>query len=560
MVKKILKLFYQEFGGLHRAALVLAASSIMSGLLGLLRDRLLAGTFGAGRELDIYYAAFKIPDFLYIISLSIASVTVLIPFFLEKIDVGQKQGKEFLNNIFTVFLLAMLFLIVAAFFLAPYLAGMVAPGFSAEAKKQLIVLTRILLLSPFLLGLSNLLSTVVQSFRRFFVYALSPILYNIGIIIGILAFFPFFGMNGIAIGVVIGALMHALIQMPSIARLGFLPSARAKINFLEVWQIIKLSLPRALGLGLNQIIFIFITAVASFLGAGSIAVFNLSFNLQSLPLSVIGVSYSVAAFPTLARLFVNNQKRQFLDYTIIATRQIIFWSVPVSILLIVLRAQIVRVLFGYGQFGWRDTRLTAAALALFAFSITSQALIILFVRAFYAAGKTTKPIVINILFFIFIAAGIFLSFNAVDSSLSPMPFFESILRVENVEDAEMLLLPLLFSIGMIFNSIFLCWIFQKDFGKIWPSVKKTFFQVILSSVLMGAVAYFSSNVLDKIFDIKTFVGIFFQGFVSALFGLAVWYAVLRSARNRELIEITGALKKKFWKEPQVVVPEPEELP
>ncbi|MBU4223769.1 murein biosynthesis integral membrane protein MurJ [Patescibacteria group bacterium] len=560
MVKKILKLFYQEFGGLHRAALVLAASSIMSGLLGLLRDRLLAGTFGAGRELDIYYAAFKIPDFLYIISLSIASVTVLIPFFLEKIDVGQKQGKEFLNNIFTVFLLAMLFLIVAAFFLAPYLAGMVAPGFSAEAKKQLIVLTRILLLSPFLLGLSNLLSTVVQSFRRFFVYALSPILYNIGIIIGILAFFPFFGMNGIAIGVVIGALMHALIQMPSIARLGFLPSARAKINFLEVWQIIKLSLPRALGLGLNQIIFIFITAVASFLGAGSIAVFNLSFNLQSLPLSVIGVSYSVAAFPTLARLFVNNQKRQFLDYTIIATRQIIFWSVPVSILLIVLRAQIVRVLFGYGQFGWRDTRLTAAALALFAFSITSQALIILFVRAFYAAGKTTKPIVINILFFIFIAAGIFLSFNAVDSSLSPMPFFESILRVENVEDAEMLLLPLLFSIGMIFNSIFLCWIFQKDFGKIWPSVKKTFFQVILSSVLMGAVAYFSSNVLDKIFDIKTFVGIFFQGFVSALFGLAVWYAVLRSAGNRELIEITGALKKKFWKEPQVVVPEPEELP
>jgi putative peptidoglycan lipid II flippase len=560
VVTKLLKLFYQEFGGLHRAAMVLAASSILSGVLGLLRDRLLAGTFGAGRELDIYYAAFKIPDFLYIISLSIASVTVLIPFFLEKIALGQKQGKEFLNNIFTVFLLAMLFLIVAAFFLTPYLAGAVAPGFPAEAKKQLIVLTRILLLSPFLLGLSNLLSTVAQSFRRFFVYALSPILYNIGIIIGILAFFPFFGMNGIAIGVVIGALMHALIQMPSIAKLGFLPSVKVKINFSEIWQIVKLSLPRALGLGLNQIIFIFITAVASLLGAGSIAVFNLSFNLQSFPLSVIGVSYSVAAFPTLARLFVKNQKRQFLDYTIIAARQIIFWSVPVSILLIVLRAQIVRVLFGYGQFGWRDTRLTAAALALFAFSITSQALIILFVRAFYAAGKTMKPIIINILFFIFIAAGIFLSFNAIDSSLLPKSFFESVLRVENVKDAEMLILPLLFSIGMIFNSIFLCWFFQKDFGKIWPSVKKTFFQVILSSVLMGTVAYFSLNVLDKIFDIKTFVGIFFQGFVSALFGAAVWYAVLRSARNRELIEITGALKKKFWKEPQVVVPEPEELP
>lgn len=559
MVKKLLQLFHQEVGGLHRAAIVLAAASAVSAILGFIRDRLLAGTFGAGQSLDIYYTAFKIPDLLYAVSLSLVSVTVLIPFFLEKISVSPEKGRDFLNNIFSVFLMAMLALIVIVFFTIPYFSNIIAPGFSDGAKQQLIVLARVLLLSPFLLGLANLLSSVIQSFNRFFVYALSAVLYNVGIILGILFFLPKMGLKGIAFGVVLGAVMQVCVQMPSIVKLGFIPKFKLKMNFFGVWQMIRLSLPRVLGLSLNQIVFIFITAMASFLASGSIAIFNLSFNLQSVPLTVVGVSYSVAAFPILARLFVAKQKEKFLNQTIIAMRQIIFWSIPISILFIVLRAQIIRVIFGYGQFGWRDTRLAAAALALFALSITSQALVLLFVRAFYAAGKTMKPIFVNVISSGIIIFGIFISLKLINIFSSFKNFLETILRVEDVLGAEMLILPLIFSLGMIFNVIFLAKIFQREFGEVWSSVKWTLFQVMAASILMGIVTYFSLSILDKIFNIKTFVGIFFQGLVSGIFGLGVWYVVLRSAKNSELEEIIVSLKQKFWETP-TIASESEELP
>ena len=130
MVKKILNLFYREYGGLHKAALILAVSSIISAAFGLLRDRLLAGNFGAGESLDIYYAAFKIPDFIYIISLSVISVNALIPFFLEKAAASGEQAKKFLDETLTFFLLTIFFLAAGAYFFIPNLAGLVAPGFS----------------------------------------------------------------------------------------------------------------------------------------------------------------------------------------------------------------------------------------------------------------------------------------------------------------------------------------------------------------------------------------------------------------------------------------------
>ena len=237
---------------------------------------------------------------------------------------------------------------------------------------------------------------------------------------------------------------------------------------------IALSFPRSLGLGLNQIILIFITASASLLSAGSIAVFNLSFNLQSVPLAVIGMSYSVAAFPTLAKLFVSNKKMEFLDQTVIAVRQILFWSITVSALLIILRAQIVRVVFGSGQFSWQDTRLTAAAMAIFAFSITAQSVIVIFTRAFYASGKTWKPIMINVVSAVFIIGMTPVFINLIKNHYFLSSFFETVLRVGDVGGADMLALPLAFSLGMIINAILLFLLFQKEFGDVWVTVRKTF--------------------------------------------------------------------------------------
>ena len=558
MVKNILNLFYREYGGLHQAALILAISSVVSAAFGLLRDRLLAGNFGAGESLDIYYAAFKIPDFIYIISLSIISVNALIPFFLEKAAVSNEQAKKFLDETLSFFLLTIFFLTAGAYVLIPYLAGLMAPGFSESSKSEFVFLARILLLSPIFLGLSNLVSSVIQSHNRFIVYALSPVFYNLGIIFGLIFLFPKFGLAGIVSGVAIGAAAHLAIQIPAIIRLGYFPWPAKKINIKETWKVAKLSFPRSLGLGLNQIILIFITASASLLSAGSIAVFNLSFNLQSVPLAVIGMSYSVAAFPTLAKLFVNNKKREFLEQTAIAVRQIIFWSIAASALIIVLRAQIVRVVFGSGQFGWQDTRLTAAAMAIFAFSITAQSVVVIFTRAFYASGKAWKPIMINVVSAVFIIGMIPVLMGLIKNHYFLSSFFETALRVGDVGGADMLALPTAFSLGMIINGILIFLLFQKEFGDIWRSVRKTFFEVLGASLLMGVTAYFSLNFLDNIFDINTFAGIFSQGFLAALIGGLVWFGVLKALKNKELKEITGALFAKFWKTP-VIAPEPETL-
>lgn len=558
MVKKILKLFNAEFGGLHKAALVLAVSSVVSAFFGLFRDRLLANIFGTGPELDIYYAAFKIPDIIYVISLSVVSVNTLIPFLFEKISISKEEARSFLDNIFNFFAVLMLFLVIIAFFLMPYFSAITVPGFSDEGKSQLVAVSRILLLSPFLLGLSNLISSVIQSYNKFFVYALSPIFYNLGIVIGILFLYPLMGVNGVAAGVIIGAFMHFSIQLPSILRLGFFPRVNLNFNFREIWKVAVLSFPRTLGLGLSQITLIFITAAASIVGSGSIAIFNLSFNLQSVPLAVIGMSYSVAAFPTMARLFVNNQKKEFTEHALSAVRQIIFWSVPASALIIVLRAQIVRVIFGSGNFDWRDTRLTAAALSIFALSITAQSLSVLFIRSFYASGKTWKPIVVNIISAVTIISLAPLFIKLFGSYESAMSFFSAIFRVKGIEGTIMLALPLAFSTGMVINAVVLFIIFEKDFGGIWDSIKKIFSEVLAASLLMSFVAYFMLSILDNFLDINTFAGIFAQGAIASFMAFLVWFIVLRLTGNRELEEIISTFRNKFWRTP-VIAPEPEAI-
>jgi putative peptidoglycan lipid II flippase len=396
-MQKILRFLNREINGLHQAAFLLASASVGAKILAILRDRLLASSFGAGKTLDIYYASFRFPDLLYVFSLFFVSVTALIPLFLGKKKVSIEHSRLFVNRIFTFFFVFMLFLLAIAFFVTPYLAPIIAPGFSSADSEILIKLSRILLLSPFLLGLSNLVSSVIQSFRRFFVYALSGVLYNAGIIFGLIFLYPRFGISGVAGGVVVGAALHFLIQVPSLLSLGYFPRLTLNFDFSEIKRLIKLSFPRTLGLTLNQLVLIAITAIASFLAAGSISIFNLASNLQTIPLGIVALSYSVAAFPSLATSFIKKERSEFLSSVILAFRHILFWLLPITALFIVLRAQIVRVVLGAGAFTWTDTRLTAAALALLTLSLFAQGLILLLVRAFYAASKTKLPLIINVI-------------------------------------------------------------------------------------------------------------------------------------------------------------------
>lgn len=559
MVKKIIKVFSLEESGIHKAALLLALASLASGFLGLFRDRLLAGAYGEGKELDLYYAAFRIPDLLYTISITLVSVTVLIPLFLKKKRSSSLAAQEMLNSVFSVFSVFMVFSALILFFFMPYLTSYLAPGFSYAEKNILADLARVLLASPFFLGLSNLVSSVTQAQKKFTVYALSPLLYNISIIWGILVFAPFLGIIGIVYGVIFGSVLHLAIQLPTIRKAGFLPGFTFRPKFRDVKEVVFLSLPRSLGLSVSQILFSFITAFASVLTVGSIAVFNLSYNLQSVAVSVIGLSFSVAAFPTLSGMDVEKNRDGFISHFRQTSRSIIFYALPAAALLIVLRAQIVRVIFGHNNFSWNDTRLTTAAVALFSLSLISQMLVLFFSRACYAAGKTARPIAANILSALIVATlAIWLAWGY---AISPLfqNIFQKILRIEGVSGSQALVLPLAFSLGMIVNSLLLYYEAKIEFGIAGAFVRKTLFQGIYAALLLALVSYGALNVLDKVFNIRTSLGIFSQGLVSALIGGIVWGAVLLRLKNEEFMELVFALKQKFWKS-SVFISEPPELP
>src|SRR3989344_815942 len=398
MVKRLFAVIGREIKGLHEAAYLLAGFAFLSQILALIRDKLLAFSFGAGHSLDIYYASFRIPDLIFVSVGSLVSASILLPFFIERFEKGRDQGKNFSDSIFTVFFALMVLASIIAYFLIPKLMPFLLPGFADDASlPDLILSARIMLFSPFFLGLSNLFSSVTQMHRRFLVYAASPLFYNVSIILGIVVFYPIFGIPGLAIGVALGALLHMGIQIPFMMQTKLLPKFSGAIEWLHVKKVILLSFPRTITMSANQLATFFLTALASLMSKGSIAVFSLSFNLQSVPLTIIGSSYSSAIFPDLSRLYVQGNRQEFLEKMIAAARHIIFWSTPIMVLFIVLRAQIVRTVLGAGAFDWADTRLTAASLAIFMISVIGQSLIVLFVRAFYAEGKTTKPLLINII-------------------------------------------------------------------------------------------------------------------------------------------------------------------
>ena len=562
MVKRILTFLNKEFHGINEAALLLGGFAFLSQLLGLFRDRILAHNIGVGPILDIYYAAFRIPDFLYISIASLASVTVLMPFVVKRLNVNsdsKEQARRFINNIFSSY---MLFIIIASFIIAilmPYLVRYIAPGFTEDQLKSLVTTSRIMLFSPIFIGLSNLFGTITQLFKNFLIFSLSPIFYNIGILLGIIFLYPIMGVYGLGVGVILGAMMHLLIQVPVIIKNSFFPKFILKINWKEVWDVIKISLPRTLTLSCNSIAFMVLIAMASTIKTGSISLFTFSYNLQSVPVGIIGISYSVAAFPILVRTFSSKDMRNFINQIISASRQIIFWSLPVMVLLIVLRAQIVRVILGSNSFSWADTRLTAAAVALFVVSLVSQGLVLLFVRGYYASGNTKKPLIVNVLSSTMVVIFAFIFVNIFRSYPNILSVLESVLRVHNVPGTIMLALPLSYALGSILNLCLIWILFKKDFFCNTPSdLSKTFMQSLLGSLVMGIVTYFSLNIFDNIFSLNTGIGIFLQGLFSGAMGIIFGIFVLSMMKNKELEDISRTLSHKFWKN-RIIAPEQGEL-
>lgn len=545
-MRRMFRVVYSEIRGLHQSAYILAIFTLASQILALLRDRLFAHTFGAGAELDLYYAAFRIPDILFVLFASMLSVYVLIPFVSERLGVGDEDGaRRILSSVLSGFIYAYALSAALVWYFADPIVALLFPGFSATGYEALVILLRILLIQPLLLGISNLFGVVTQLNQRFILYAVSPLLYNIGIIIGVALLYPLWGLPGVVLGVVLGALLHLAIQIPFITETKIRPSFNIRLDVAILKEVLMSSIPRALTLSLGQIVLLAYAGIASVMAIGSVSIFQFAWNLQSVPLAIIGVSYSVAAFPILARLYSEGDHDAFIARVSSAMRHIIFWTVPAIALIIVVRAQIVRVVLGTGAFDWDDTRLTAAALALFSFSLLAQSLNLLIVRAFYAGGNTRTPFIAAV---VGTAATLlaslalyvwFLSSDVFSSALS------RIFRVEGVSGTEVLMLPLGYSIVALLHACYLSGAFARQHKLPLAPLATSLLRSVVAALGGAFMAYIALNAAVAGIRTETFIGILIQGALASIAGLATIALLLFLMRSPELSELWATMRRRF---------------
>lgn len=508
------------------AAIIIAAATLLSRVVGLFRDRIFAHYFGAGPTMDAYYAAFKIPDLVYSLLIVGALSAGFIPTFTKLFTNSDDKSPawQLANNVLNITAVCLAGLSLLGIIFTPFIAPLIAPGFSSATRDLVVNFTRIMFGSTFLLGLSMVVGGILQSLRSFVLYSLAPIFYNLGIILGVVVLVPAMGITGLAWGVVLGAALHFGVQTFSAYANGY--RWKWVLNWKDkntnlIW---RLMIPRTMGLAISQINLVIVTILASLLPVGSVAIFNYANNLQGVPTGIIGIPFALAVFPVLSAAIAKNDKEEFIKNLSSTIRQILFLIIPISIVVLLLRAQLVRVILGSGEFDWTATIHTANALALFALSLFAQSLIPLFARAFYALSNTKTPFIIGVI-------------SELISIISALVLMKP-LGVSG--------LALAFSIGSILNffmlAIALRGVYKTlDEEKIFAS----FFRIAIAAIPMALVIQLLKYPLADIFDQTHFWGIFGQGFVAGIAGLAVYVVLCYILKVPELIQLKDSLKKRW---------------
>lgn len=525
-------------GSLHQAAYLLAGLTLASQIIALLRDRMFAYSFGAGQTLDLYYAAFRVPDLVFALVSSLVSAYVIIPL-ISRMD--REETQKLLSETSTfLFAAGGALCIVLAIFMPQFLSWLYPTLAASPAQGDFILLGRILLIQPILLGLSGIISSVTQVNRRFFLFALSPVLYNLGIITGTLFLYPLWGLPGIGVGVVLGAAAYMAINFPVVIAAGVTPSWRWP-TFSLMLPVVRHSVPRSLALGMSAVTTLILTAFASRIGTGSVSVFTFAANLEAVPLGLIGASYAVAAFPALSQASALERRDEFTAILSAGARHVILWSIVALGLIAVLRAHIVRVILGTGAFDWDATRLTAALFVVLAVGLAADALELLFSRALYAARQSWRPLLYQI------AAGIFKIGLALALLSLPAPYLltplETFLKVSNVPGTPVLLLALASAAGQIFLVI----LSLVALRRVAPGIARGLIEPIregcLAAIAAGAAAYVTLKFGGDIAPLTTLAAVFTEGMIAGAVGLAAAALVLYFIGNKEFQGIVEAVTR-----------------
>ena len=375
------------------ASLILTVAALASRLLGWIRLLVIGSQFGASRELDAYFAAFRIPDAIFQLVVAGALSAALIPVFQSYRARGQDaEAWQLASSVINLVLIALAGLSLLMAIFAPLFVPIVAPGFDAPTTELTVRMTRIMLLSPVLIGMGAVVTGILNSYQQFTVPAIAPLLYNLAIIGAAIFLAPIMGVEGLAVGVAIGSMAHLVVQLPNLARVGQRYDLTIGLGHPGVRRVALLMGPRMLGLAAGQLNFLVSTVLASGLPEGSLTAYNYAFQLSQIPVGVVGVSIAVALFPTLSQDAALGRIGEIRRQVANAVRVLVFVAAPLTAIMIVLREPLTSVFYQYGLFSQAATERTASTLLFFAIGLVGHIVVHVLTRAFYAMQDTRTPV------------------------------------------------------------------------------------------------------------------------------------------------------------------------
>jgi len=509
------------------AASILMVAVFFSRLLGLLRDRFLLGVFfgETARQLDIYFAAFRLPDMIFQLLVVGALSAAFIPVFTQYVLKDKRQAWHVASTVitlgFTLFIILALILVV----FAQPLSRLIAPSFSLQELTLMANLTRVLIIAQGSFLVSNFITGILQSHRHFIIPALSPIVYNLGIIFGILVLSPILGIYGPALGVIIGAFLHLIVQLPLVKTIGFNYRPSFDIFHSGVRRIGRLMLPRTLALAVSQIELTVAVFIATSLSTGSLAIFSVAQHLNALPVGLFGATIGQAALPTLSQQCSTKSLSKFKSLLLSSFNQVLYLSLPASMILLILRIPIVRLAFGAKSFPWEATLLTGKVVALFAISVFAQAIIQILVRGFYALANTRIPFFLGV---IAVATNVSLSFLLVYKF-----------------DLGVLGLALAISLASFLHAGLLLIFLSSLVGGFNKSKLFTpFLKMSLATVLTGFALWIPLKVLDRyILNTAKTIQLIILAIITISIGLSVYFLLSKLFKIKELDSFVNLLKR-----------------
>ena len=477
---------------------------LVSGVLGLIRWRVLNAWFSP-EDTGIFLAAFRIPNLLFDLLAAGALTSAFIPVFTRFLmENRQADAHKMASAVINLTILLLTIIAVPVLIFTSQISAVLAPGFSPDQIERMAFFTRIMIVFqvvPLLIG--NFFTGILQSYNLFIIPAIAPIVYNLGMIMGIVAFAGTFGLLAPVIGVGIGAIFFLLIQVPLIVQTGYTHIFTLSRRIEGVAEVGKLMAPRLVGLAISQVDITVDLMLSTLLGSKMVTVFYFAQSLQQLPVRLFGTTVAQAALPTLSATWAQKNEDEFRKSLLKAIHMIVFFVLPVSVLFMVLRIPIVRLLYGAARFDWEATVLTGVTLSLFSLSLCAQAISNVLIRAFYALYNSKTPVIVSS-----ISVG-------VNSILSLIFILELRLPIWS--------LGLSTSIASFINMGIMIILLRKSIGGFGGSLFVPIAKMLFAAAITGVMLYIPLKLLDQlVFDTTRTFGLILLTGITGSIGLSTY--------------------------------------